>query len=104
MTKLSSGEPCRPFARLLLTVSRDRTKQRQSTNAASINARNRPRGRMHQLFSSKQLSSRHHVSLSLAIFFLGATLHAQQTTFTVAPSAPTQIAAASPTLNLGVTD
>ena len=59
---------------------------------------------MHQLFSSKQLSSRHHVSLSLAIFFLGATLHAQQTTFTVAPSAPTQIAAASPTLNLGVTD
>jgi hypothetical protein len=62
---------------------------------------------MHQLFSSKQPSSRHRVSLALAIFFLGATLHAQQTTltdlhFTPNPSAsaPTPTPAASPTLNL----
>jgi hypothetical protein len=57
---------------------------------------------MHELFSSKHRSSRHRVSLSLAIFFLGTTLHAQQTTLADTPStsAPAQTAAASPTLDL----
>jgi hypothetical protein len=57
---------------------------------------------MHELFSSKHRSSRHRVSLSLAIFFLGTTLHAQQTTLADTPStsAPAQTAAASLTLDL----
>jgi hypothetical protein len=59
---------------------------------------------MHQLFSSKPLLSKHSVSLSLAIFLLGTTLHAQQTTLADAPStpAPTLTAAASPTLDLSI--
>jgi hypothetical protein len=56
---------------------------------------------MHQLFSSKQLSSIHRVSLSLALFSLGATLHAQQTNLAGA-HALIQTAAASPTLDLSV--
>ncbi len=58
---------------------------------------------MHQLFSSKHPSARHRVSLSLAIFLLATTLHAQQTTLAVAPtSAPLQTASASPTLDLSI--
>jgi hypothetical protein len=59
---------------------------------------------MHQLFLSKHRSSKHRVSLSLAIFFLGTTLHAQQTTLAGTPStsAPAQTAAPSPTLDLSV--
>ena len=59
---------------------------------------------MHQLLSSKQLSSRHRVSLSLAIFFLGTTLHAQQTTLADAhsTSSPIQTVDASPALDLSI--
>jgi hypothetical protein len=59
---------------------------------------------MHQLFLSKHRSSKHRVSLSLAIFFFGTTLHAQQTTLADTPStpAPAQTAAASPALDLSV--
>jgi hypothetical protein len=58
---------------------------------------------MYQLFS-KPLSSKRSVSLSLAIFFFGTTLHAQQTTLadTPATSAPIQTAAASPALDLSI--
>jgi hypothetical protein len=58
---------------------------------------------MHQLFS-KPLSSKHSVSLSLAIFFFGTTLHAQQTNPADVPStlAPTQTASLSPALDLSV--
>ncbi len=58
---------------------------------------------MHQLFSSKQFSSRHLVSLSLALFSLGATLHAQQTSLASTPVL-TQTAAVSPTLDLSSPD
>jgi hypothetical protein len=54
---------------------------------------------MHHLFSSK-----HGLSLSLTILFLGATLHAQQTTIPEPPStpAPTQTASVTPTLDLNI--
>jgi hypothetical protein len=49
-------------------------------------------------------SSPHRFSLSLAIFFLGTALHAQQSTVTDPPPAlaPTQTAAATPALDLNV--
>jgi hypothetical protein len=58
---------------------------------------------MHQLFS-KPPSSKHSVSLSLAIFLLGTTLHAQQTNLADAPSAPAPIQTAflSPALDLSI--
>jgi hypothetical protein len=54
---------------------------------------------MHQFFSLK-----HRLPLSLAIFALGTTLHAQQTSVTdpQPASAPTQSAAATPALDLSV--
>ena len=53
---------------------------------------------MHYLFSH------HKLSLSLAIFFLGTALHAQQSTVTDPPlaPAPTQTATATPALDLNV--
>ena len=69
---------------------------------------------MHQPFSSEHRSSKLRLSLSFGIFFLGTTLHAQQTaladaptpaaTLTDAPStpAPLQTASASPTLDLSI--
>jgi len=69
---------------------------------------------MHSLFSSKHRSPQHRVSLAVAIFFLGtlphafsgASLHAQQAALADVPSAtaPTQIAATSPTLDLSHQD
>jgi hypothetical protein len=55
---------------------------------------------MHHLFHLQ-----HRLPLSLAIFFLGASLHAQQTTLVIpaATSVPTETAAASPTLDLSFT-
>lgn len=54
---------------------------------------------MHHLFSSK-----YRLSLSLTIFFLGATLHAQQTSVTEPQPAPTptQTATATPALDLNI--
>jgi hypothetical protein len=64
-----------------------------------IKAWKRSRGRMQHLFSLK-----HQLSLSLAIFILGTTLHAQQTSVAdpQPASAPTQTAAATPALDLSV--
>ena len=59
---------------------------------------------MHQIFSSKYSSFLHRAWLSVAIFLLGTTLHAQQTTFTDPSSAPVQTATASPTLDLSNPD
>jgi hypothetical protein len=54
---------------------------------------------MQHLFSSK-----HRLSLSLTIFFVGATLHAQQATVTDPPPTPAsaQMAAATPALDLSI--
>ncbi len=59
---------------------------------------------MHQLFSSQQRLSKLGLSLSFAIFLLGTTLHAQQTTLADAPAipAPVQTASAIPTLDLSI--
>ncbi len=59
---------------------------------------------MLQLFSSKDSSLLQRALFSLAIFGLGTTLHAQQSTLTDSPSAPApvQTASASPTLDLTI--
>ena len=59
---------------------------------------------MHLLFSSRTISSRPRVSLSLAFLLCGTALHAQQTTLAGAPSnpAPVETAAVYPALDLSV--
>jgi len=57
---------------------------------------------MHELLSPEHRSSKLRLPLALAIFCLGTTLHAQQTTFADAPSAPAPLQTASATLDLSV--
>ncbi len=98
--------PARASTENSLVISR----QPRDTRAASINAQNHSRGRMHRLFSSKLRSSRHRVSLAIFVLgtaspaFLVTTLHAQQATLADTPVTPAPIltASTSSTLDLSI--